>query len=73
MKLPTKPGSDRVIARDKFRNAILIHRNTCDGGPADGGYDLQTNGRVFLDSRLAKELARKLLDFAEGQERRVKP
>lgn len=52
---------DKVIERDKFGNKILLMQYP-DNRDA---YDLMTDGRVFLDVRLAKALARKLLKFAD--------
>jgi hypothetical protein len=57
--------SDRVLYTDKYGNKILLIKNT--GG--DPGYDLLTNGRVFLNASLAKKLAAKLLDFVAKEER----
>lgn len=65
MKFPTKPGTEKVIARDRYRNAVILFRNSTDGASADGSYDLMTDGRVVLTPLLARELARILLQFAE--------
>lgn len=58
MKLP-KYGHEIVIARDRYNTAILIHGN-------EVGHDLSTNGRVLLTRTLAKQLAKKLLKYAES-------
>jgi len=59
-KLP-EPGAETVIARDKYRNKILLHGNT----PEDGGFDLQTDGRIVLTPELARDLASKLWALAD--------
>ena len=64
MKLP-RPGGERVIARDRYRNKILLHGNPTAEEPHEK-YDFQTDGRVLLDSRLARELARVLVEFADS-------
>ncbi len=63
MRLP-KPGSETVFAKDRFGNKILLYGNTDDCGSADGGFDLATDGRVVLDVRLARELAKRLTEYA---------
>jgi hypothetical protein len=59
MRLP-KYGHEIVIARDLYSNAIMIH-----GKYENGHYDLQTDGRVALTPRLARDLAKKLLEFSK--------
>ena len=54
-----KNPSEKVLCRDKYGNKILLHKNF---GP---GYDLQTDGRVFLSKDLADELSKKLIAFKE--------
>jgi hypothetical protein len=48
---------EKTLCRDKFGTKIIIFRNQ------EGGYDLLTDGRVFLSASLARELAAKLLKF----------
>jgi hypothetical protein len=62
VRLP-RDGGERIIARDRYRNKILLHHNLTGEQPHEM-YDLQTDGRVLLDSRLARELANALIDFA---------
>lgn len=54
-----RPNTEKVICRDKYGTKILLHKNQ------GKGYDLQTDGRVFLSPRLAVVLAEKLLNFAK--------
>lgn len=62
MRLPKRYG-ELVLDRDRYANKILLHGNS------DEGYDLQTDGRVFLSPQLARRLAAKLLKFAASAEK----
>jgi hypothetical protein len=56
-----KAGGEKLLCRDKYGNKILLHKNQLPG------YDLQTDGRVFLSRSLARELAEKLLKLADRE------
>jgi len=59
--------SEKVIAKDRYGNGIRIIKNVgCEG------YDLFTDGRVYLSAQLARTLSKRLLAFAtklEGERR----
>ncbi len=50
-----------VLARDKFKTKIVLCLNQT------GGCDLRTDGRVYLNPRLALELSDALKKLANGQ------
>lgn len=60
-KLPRIGGREVTIAKDRYFNKIMVHKNY--GSP---GWDLQTDGRVFLDIPLARRLANWLNAFADN-------
>jgi len=55
--------TETVIARDKYGNKVFLIKNA---GP---GYDLMTDGRIYLSPSLAKKLASKLATFAERRKK----
>jgi len=59
MKLPKFPH-ELVLARDAYGTKIVLHANS------EGGHDLSTDGRVLLSPSVARELAKRLLEFADG-------
>jgi hypothetical protein len=58
-------GEERVIGRDRIGRKVSIFTYR-DGGKIF--YDLQTDGRILLTTRLAKKIAKELILFAGGAE-----
>lgn len=50
---------EKVLCKDDYGNKILLIKNV------EFGFDLLTDGRVFLSPRLARKLAAALLKFAK--------
>lgn len=54
--------SDQVLCKNRYGNKVFLHKNV------EHGFDLETDGRVYLDPLLARELATKLVEFADKHE-----
>lgn len=55
-------NDEKTLVKDKFGTKVILHRNQ------EEGYDLETDGRIFLSSAVARKLASELLKFAKKQE-----
>ena len=55
-----RKGSEKIIYKDRYGNKILLFRNI------EQGFDLLTDGRVYLSENLARKLAFALTKFADG-------
>lgn len=52
-----KHPKEAVLVRDKYGTKIILY----DNGPDQRGFDLQTDGRVYLSPTVAWKLAQKLM------------
>lgn len=59
MRFPTKYPDEKIIAKDRYGNALIIIKDL------EPGHDFQTDGRIKLSRPLAARLARIFAEYAK--------